>query len=372
MGRPLGPAGADGVEPARVPVGDSGVQDVRGVGRAGQRALGDRIVEQLAGVVAGQLGAAQHAGKGGGAVLGGDPRSLVGRQQAVDGELVEPVGGAGGRSELGCVGEPLSRRLGRSGGLRGVGRDCRRRPCSDRLTVGQDAGEDGDRVAVQLVVFVAAGGVVDAGQGDDVREVGVPAARERDVERGQRGALGDHGVAGVHRDALGGVHSGGVAEGEVLGDVARGEHHAVSEHVAVGAAAQERGDVEAAVGAQRVDAVGLAVDRAAAVAFVASEVPLVPACLDQISNSGGESFGDPHADLVDVAEADEFGTQLRGQARGLLVGVHQQQGVLAGQGVSQPRGRGRLFGRGDGTSVEEPAVLVIVPQHRFVAFTEAQ
>jgi len=54
------------------------VQDVRGIRRAGEGALGDGVLQHLPGVVAGQLGPAQHAGKRRGAALGGDPGPLVG------------------------------------------------------------------------------------------------------------------------------------------------------------------------------------------------------------------------------------------------------------------------------------------------------
>ena len=142
------------------------------------------------------------------------------------------------------------------------------------------------------------------------------------------------------------MHSRGVAEGELLGDVARGERHTVAEHIAVGAAAQEWGDVETTVGAQRLNSVGLWVDRAAPVACVACEVPTVPAGLNQVSDRGAGSFRDPHADLVDVPEADELGAQLRGQA------ADEQRRVLSGQGIGQPCGRGRLLGVRGRASVE--------------------
>jgi hypothetical protein len=67
---------------------------------------------------------------------------------------------------------------------------------------------------------------------------------------------------------------GGVAERQVLRDVGGREHEAFAEDVTVGGAALDDGDLECAVGADGLDAVVLAVDRVAAVAFVAGDGPV--------------------------------------------------------------------------------------------------
>ena len=80
-----------------------------------------------------------------------------------------------------------------------------------------------------------------------------------------------------------------------------------------------------------------------------------------------------HAVLVDPAEADELGAQLRGQAGGLLVGVDEQQRRAARRGCrpATPRAAdGSACSRGAG--VEQPAVLVVVAQHRLVAVAQPQ
>ena len=136
------------------------------------------------------------------------------------------------------------------------------------------SGEHGDRVAVQGVRVGALGGVVDPCLGGDVGGVGVAAARHADVERGRPGAGGDDGVGGVHGAALRGVHRGGVAQRQVLRDVGWRKQQALAEHVAVSGAALDDGDLECAVGADGLDAVVLAVDRVAAVAFVAGDGPV--------------------------------------------------------------------------------------------------
>ena len=144
-------------------------------------------------------------------------------------------------------------------------------------------------------------------------------------------------MGGVDGLPLRGVHGGGVGQGEVLGDVGGGQHHPLAQRGAVGAGAEQRGDVEAAVVADGGDLVGLAVDRAAPVAldparsqplnraWTRSPTPAMVPC---------EVSGTPSS--VDPAEADEFGAQLRGQAGGLLVGVDEQQRAAPGEGVGQP------------------------------------
>ena len=338
---PLGVGGAGGVEAAGAAVGDARVEHVGEVLRSGQRAVADGVGEGLAGVVAGQLGPAQDAGEGGGAVLGGDPGALLGGERARGGELVEPDRGAFGRGELGGVGEQLGRGAHAAGLLRGLGRDRQRGPRGDRVVGVEQAGEHRDGVAVQLVPLGALGGVVDLGDGGDVRGVGVAAAGERDVERGERRPRGDHRVGGVDGLALRGVHGGGVGQGEVLGDVGGGQHHPLPQSRAVGAGGEQGGDVEAAVVADAGDLVGLAVDRAAAVALLAGEVPAVEPGLDEVADPGDVALGgEGHPVLGDPAEADEFGAQLRGQSGGLLVGVDSGMSPSAGSD-RPPDGAGR-------------------------------
>jgi len=105
VGVPVGPTGirkpvrppvALRVEAAGGAVGDAGDQDVCGGVRPVERALGDRVGEDLAGVEPGPFGAAQHTPERGGAVLGGQPGPLLVGQGASGGELVEPAGRAGG------------------------------------------------------------------------------------------------------------------------------------------------------------------------------------------------------------------------------------------------------------------------------------
>ena len=123
--------------------------------------------------MAGELGAAQDPCERGGAVLGGDPLSVVRGDQAVDGELVEPAGGALGRSQMGGVGEQLGRVHYRRGLRRGFGRHGDRGAGRVDGAFGEDAGEDGDGIAVRRMGVAALCGVLDFGDGGDVGGVGV-------------------------------------------------------------------------------------------------------------------------------------------------------------------------------------------------------
>ncbi len=86
----------------------------------------------------------------------------------------------------------------------------------------EGVGEHGAGRARLYVVGFPGAGVGRQRHGDGVGGVAVTAAGEGDVGRGGV-AGGDDGVGGVHGAALGGVHRGGVGEGEVGGDVGRGE-----------------------------------------------------------------------------------------------------------------------------------------------------
>ena len=138
--------------------------------------------------------------------------------------------------------------------------------------------------------------------------------------------------------------------------------------------AEEGGDLEAAVVADGGDPVLLPVDRAAAVAVVAGQVPAVAAGLDDVADAGpGSLQAERHAALVvDAAEAYEVGAQLRGEPGHLLVGVDDEQGVLAGEGVGEPGPGGRGLGLLEGAAVEEPAVLVVVGQDGLVVRAEPE
>ena len=158
--------------------------------------------------------------------------------------------GALGRGELGGVGEQLG------GGAHAAGlvRRTRSAVASAERGVGGVGGRRGCRRArrpgrgAASCALAALGGVVDAGDGGDVRGVGVAAAgHARRTARPAPVARGDDGVGGVDGAALGGVHGGGVAEREVLGDVGGGQHQPLAELLAVGVAAGDGGDLEAAV-----------------------------------------------------------------------------------------------------------------------------
>ena len=202
--------------------------------------------------------------------------------------------------------------------------------------------------------------------------VGLSAAGHADVERLGCGGLGDDGVAGVDGEALGGMDGGGVAERQVLGDVVGRQDDALPLDP-VGAT-EEGGDLEAAVVADGGDPVLLPVDRAAAVAVVAGQVPAVAAGLDDVADAGpGPLQAERHAVLVvDSAEADEVGAQLRGEPGHLLVGVDDEQRVLAGEGVGEPGPGGRGLRLLEGAAVEESAVLVVVGQDGLVPLAEPE
>ena len=73
-------------------------------------AAGDRVAQDLFGVVAGDLGLAQHPGQADGALVGGERRALGGGERAVADEAVEHGRGAAGGGLFGDVGEPLADR----------------------------------------------------------------------------------------------------------------------------------------------------------------------------------------------------------------------------------------------------------------------
>ena len=117
----------------------------------------------------------------------------------------------------------------------------------------------------------------------------------------------------------------------------------------------------------------LAVDRSALVAVHPGEIPLVLARLDHVADTGhGALQSQGHAVLVDAAELDEVGADLRGEPCCLLVGVHDQQRALAGECVGQPRPRGAGLGLLDRAGIDEPAVLVVLAEHGLVTITKPQ
>ena len=97
--------------------------------------------------MAGELGAAQQPGQRGGAVLGGDPRALLGGELAVVGELVEQPAVRGGGDSAASASSSAGVRTAACfvGGL-GRARPAPSVGVGVRLV--EDAGEHGDRVAV--------------------------------------------------------------------------------------------------------------------------------------------------------------------------------------------------------------------------------
>ena len=88
--------------------GDAVVQDVGEAAGVVQVAEGDGVGEDLVGVVAGELGAAQRAGEGGMPSSAAMVRRCPSvRRPGVD-EAVQPGGGPAGGGEFGDVGEPLA------------------------------------------------------------------------------------------------------------------------------------------------------------------------------------------------------------------------------------------------------------------------
>ena len=196
------------------------------------------------------------------------------------------------------------------------------------------------------------------------------AAGERDVERSHVDVQAViTAVRGVHGLALRRMDRRGVGQREVLGDVGGRQHHPASRPQRAVRAAGGGGegfDLESAVVPDGGDAVGLAVDRPAPVALDPGEVPGIPPGLDEVPDAGdGALQAQRHALLGDAAETDQLGAQLRGQPRGLLVGIDQQQRATPGQRVPEPRRSGRGFGLLDSAGVEQPALSVVVAQHGF-------
>jgi len=138
----------------------------------------------------------------------------------------------------------------------------------------------------------------------------------------------------------------------MLADVAGGQHHRIAEHLTVRATPDDRGNFKSAVGADGLDTVGLAVDRATLVALVPGQVPPVAASLHQVTDPGEAAVPQRHPFLLDTAESDEFGSEPGREFGGLLVGVGQQQRAMPGEGVGQPRSCRRLLGLLDGPGVE--------------------
>ena len=132
-------------------------------------------------------------------------------------------------------------------------------------------------------------------------------------------------------------------------------------------------DGEAAVVPYGDDPVGLAVDRRAGVAGPAAQLPAVAAGLDQVAEAGGGAVAtERHAVLADPPEADELRPDLGGQAGGFLVGVDDQHGPAAGEGVGEPGAGGRGPGLLPGAAVDQPAVAPIVVQHGLVAVAQPE
>jgi hypothetical protein len=164
------------------------------------------------------------------------------------------------------------------------------------------------------------------------------------------------------------VHGARITEREVLAHIARGQDHPLAELLDLAGAAEDGGDLEPAVAADGEDAVGLAIDRAAAVACVAGEVPPVATGLHQVADPSDRALQPQrHPVLGDSAEADEFGAQCRGQPGRLFVGVDQQQRPVSGEAVAQPGGPRGGLGLLHGARVEQAAMAVVVLQHGGVA-----
>ena len=136
---------------------------------------------------------------------------------------------------------------------------------------------------------------------------------------------------------------------------------ALAELLTVAAAAEDRRDDQAAVVAGLQDPVVLAVDRAArGCPAIAAQFPAVAAGLHEVADSGGRVLpAERHAVLGDVAEPDQFRAYLRGELVGLLVGVHDQQRMPAGEGVGQPCLGGEAGGAFDRAAVDDPALLAV-------------
>ena len=179
-------------------------------------------------------------------------------------------------------------------------------------------------------------------------------------------------MAGVDGEALSGMHSGGVAEGQMLGDVAGRQDNAIPRHRA--GASEHWCDLKSAIVADGSDYVLLSVDWSASVSVVAGQVPAVASGLHDVADAGpGSLRTERHAFLiVDSAEPDQISAQLRGQPGHLLVGVHNEQRVPAGEGVGEPGPGGSGLCLIEGAAVEEAAMLVVVGQDGLVSLTEPE
>ena len=208
------------------------------------------------------------------------------------------------------------------------------------------------------------------GDGEHVGEVGVGAAGQRDVGVLAVLGAGDHGQAGVHGAALGGVIGDRVAE---LGILVAGVQEGPS-----GPAAQPGARVGIQGAADRqpvpgdgVDAEQVAVGQGTA-GLTGLDVVVVAGADDQIARTGPGAVGDAHCGpVVDGAEGDEVvadaAVQLAAQR---VVGRHQQRvGAACGQGdVGSRGGVHHLLG----VAAEDAGVLVVFGEHSGVAGAEPQ
>ena len=159
LGHPVGVAVACGVQVDGV--GDAVVDDGGEAAGVAEVAAGDRVAQDLVGVVAGDLGLPQYPGQADGAFVRGERRPLGGGERAVVDEAVEHGRGAPGGGLFGDVGEPLARS---SPGTAASAASCS--ACDDRGEVGFGAfgggGEHAERVGAAGLVDGAGGRVVGA------------------------------------------------------------------------------------------------------------------------------------------------------------------------------------------------------------------
>src|SRR5699024_389454 len=94
------------------------------------------------------------------------------------------------------------------------------------------------------------------------------------------------GVTGVDGEALGGVHSGGITQRNVLGYVVGRQCHPLTQLFAGLSPPVDRGHNQVPVVAGLQHAVVLAVDRAALVVGVVGKAPDVHTGLDDVSGTG--------------------------------------------------------------------------------------
>ena len=317
------------------------------------------------GAVAGRQGGREQvpivllAGRGG---LGGPDRVQQGQVIGVGERL---VAGLGGRELLAVMvqhrGEHAERRArqGRRGGRGGIVRSF-----GMNLVVPGQLGSP-PRAGCGVGAF--------RGDGEHVGEVGVGAAGQGDVGVLAVLGAGDHRQAGVHGAALGGVVGDRIAEfGDTVAGVP-GKARAVHRRCPVrGSASTARRTISPPAG-DGLDAEQVAVGERAAGAFPRLDGAVVAGADDQVTaaglgairdgDRGGAGRDDAQGDEVVADAAVEFAAQR-------VVGGHQQ-----GVGAAHEK---RDVGLRGGVhhllrvSPNDPAVLVILGQHRGVAITQPQ